>query len=151
MWKEPLSVRLRESFRVFPVLFQGPACPIRESVRPFRGVARASKFLFEGVFERLCTPIGALQTCTGRSESGTAPAIEVSQKRETLLPGSRNARPTAKHCKNRHFGRFRAKTLDPPTPSRKRAPGLIRRSAERPRLGRPAGIPFSGVSASLNC
>ena len=44
-------VRLRESWQVFPVLFQGPASPIRESVRPFRGIARASKFLLEGVSE----------------------------------------------------------------------------------------------------
>ena len=82
------------------------------------------------------------------SDSGAAPAIEVSKKRETLLPGSRNARPRPKHCKNRHFGRFWPETLGPPTPGRKRAPGLIRRSAKRPRLGRPAGIRFSGVSGS---
>ena len=71
------------------------------------------------------------------------------EKRETLLPASRNARPTAKHCKNRHFGRFRPETLDPPTPGRKRAPDLIRRSAKRPRLGHRAGNPFFGFLSFL--
>ena len=64
MLQEPPSVRLRESLRVFPVLFQGPASPIRESVRPFRGVARASKFSFARVLERCSTPFGAIQTFT---------------------------------------------------------------------------------------
>ena len=36
----------------------------------------------------------------------------------------------------------------PPTPGRKRAPGLIRRRVERARLGRPAGPPFYRVSVS---
>ena len=43
---------------------------------------------------------------------------------------------------------FGPKPWTAPTPGRKRASGLIRRSAERARLGRPAGIRFSGVSAA---
>ena len=39
---------------------------------------------------------------------------------------------------------FGPKAWGPPTPGRKRLPGLIRRSAERARLGRPAGTRFSG-------
>ena len=114
--QEPLRVRLRESLRVFPVLFQAPVCPIRESVRPSRGVAAAVLFPFEGVLERFSTRVMAIETFT----APVFGALVLS-----LPPWLRFPKTRKRFCW--------AKTLDPLTPGRKRAPGLIRRSAERPR------------------
>ena len=156
-------------------LWQGPPLPLSEGgqTRVVNGLT-ASALTAPGVEARrgwqkgtlrrdpFLPPLsgGQTQVVNGLTiETFTAPAFRaliaalppdpVFKKRETLPLGSRNARPTAKHCKNRHFGRFWPEALDPPpTPGRKRARGLIRRSAERPRLGRPAGIPFPGFPAS---
>ena len=44
-------------------------------MRPFRGVARASKLSFEGVLERLCTPFRALKTFTAPALRGLKAAL----------------------------------------------------------------------------
>ena len=107
----------------------------------FEGVPAKSSCLFWGNKNLHCPRVS-------RSSGGTAPAIQVLKKRETLLLGSRNARPRPIRFKNRHFGCFCPKTLGPPTPARKRAPGLIRRSAERPPSGAPPGSWFPGPFSS---
>ena len=60
--RKQLSSRFRESLRVFPVFFGDLRGPIRESVRTFRGFVTAADFPFEGVLERISTPIRAIET-----------------------------------------------------------------------------------------
>ena len=153
MFEEPLSVRLRESLRVFPVRFQGPASPIRESVRPFRGVATAVVFPFEGVLEGHCALCRALETFT-------APALR--GLKAALPPRLRFRKNAKRFCQALEMlGRrrntvkigilavFGPKPWTPPTPGRKRAPGLIRRRVERARFGRAAGPGFSRFLAAF--
>ena len=185
----PVRCRLRESLKIVPFCFQGPARLIREatrffralrrplrsrfwdSTRPLRGIVTAVLFSLARVLERFFTPVTAIETLTAPAFRGLKPALPprlrfrenakrfchalemLGRQRNTVKIGILAVfgpkpwtRPTAKHCKNRHFGRFWPEALDPPTPGRKRATGVI----ERPRLGRTAGIRFSGVSASLH-
>ena len=113
---------------------------------------RLNMSLFKSILENMCSrPRNRNLHCprVSRSSGGAAPLIQFSKNAKRFRWALEMLGRRGNTVKIGILAVFGPRPWgDPPTPGRKRARGLIRRSAERSRFGRPAGIRFSGVSAA---